>query len=171
MFDDALLLPEYVVSFQYLSDDDDHASSISSFQKEIVEFGGIGGKEQLWDQELLDYTPFLLPLIYFLRQVDSSCLAHERDHGDLYSQAKGVSRRLPERPKLVHITESAALAAANTGASRSPTSRTSTCTATAFAKLKISACPNLQLLVRALVERDSPDRGPRPRCTSSNIST
>ena len=43
VFDDALLLPEYVVAFQYLSDDDDHASSISSFQKEIVEFGGIGG--------------------------------------------------------------------------------------------------------------------------------
>ena len=148
VFDDALLLPEYVVSFQYLSDDDDHASSISSFQKEIVEFGGIGGKEQLSDQELLDYTPFLLPLIYFLRQVDSSCLAHERDHGDLYSQAKGVSRRLPERPKLVHITESAALAAANTGAESFADITHLNLHGNGIRKIeKISACPNLQSLV------------------------
>ena len=114
VFDDALLLPEYIVSFQYLSDEDAHSQSpTSNLQKDIVEFGGIGGKDVLSEQELLDYTPFLLPLIYFLRQVDTSCIAHGREFGDLYDRAKAVANKMPERPKLLHITEGAALASAN----------------------------------------------------------
>lgn len=104
-----MILPEYLVSFDYLLEDDPSHAQMSVLQEDVG-VGSIGDKETLSDQELVDYAPFLPPLTGFVQQLNLGAIAHQDRLGPLSDAALGLSSKLLQRPKLIHISEEAVLA-------------------------------------------------------------
>ena len=112
IFDEAMILPEYLVSFDYIIDNEFRYSPtiLASSDKSGDDIGGIGGKDMLSDQELVDHAPFLLPLMSFVQQLGVSELSYQDNFGTLSDIVVGVSSRISQRPILEYISEEAILA-------------------------------------------------------------
>mmetsp|Transcript_30380 Transcript_30380/g.98592 ORF Transcript_30380/g.98592 Transcript_30380/m.98592 type:complete len:874 (+) Transcript_30380:1837-4458(+) len=112
IFDQEMVLPEYLVSFDYIVESGFQYSQVTSapFDQNNYGIGSIGGRDTLSEQELVDYAPFLLPLVGFLEQLGLASLSHRDKFGTLVDMALGLSSRFPQQPNLSHISEEAILA-------------------------------------------------------------
>jgi Leucine-rich repeat (LRR) protein len=71
-FEHVALLPEYILSFEYFVDDAKPTSEPQSLRNDVARLGPIGGKDSFSEQEFLDYTPFLPPLLSAAQQLEAA---------------------------------------------------------------------------------------------------
>lgn len=102
-------MPEYIISFEYSSGDRSISSDVLSLGSHTNCIGGIGGKETFSEQELIDYTPFLTPLIFFLQRLNSNWLDHKRKFGSLCDKARYAISALPSVTPIQSLTDSTIL--------------------------------------------------------------
>ena len=73
---------------------------------------GVGGKETFSDQEMTDYTPFLMPLTFFLQRLDSGSLDHEGKLGSFTKRILDLVAELPQNAP-TSLTASVILSTSN----------------------------------------------------------
>ena len=75
---------------------------------------GIGGKNEFSDQELIDYMPYLMPLVFFMQRLDSNWLNHKYELRTLCEQVCHIVSELPQKGPTC-LTASMLLAKGKTG--------------------------------------------------------
>ena len=75
-------------------------------RESIAELGPIGGTKKFTDQELLDYTPFFVPLLRFAAHAAAPEAAGiDEVTRELRARIAELKPQLPTRPNIVAISE------------------------------------------------------------------
>ena len=108
-FDHHALLPEYILSFEYLTDGQpavQAGAAAGALRESVAELGPIGGKESFTDQEFLDYAPFFVPLLRYAQHAAApEAAGADETTRELRRRVAELKPALPTRPPVAAVTE------------------------------------------------------------------